>query len=321
MMKIVFYGANASTFEPGLSEQLHMPHEITVISDAAEGPGEADALAAADVVVGVQYQGTGIRNARLFQLPAAGYDKVDMDALPAGCAVCNAFGHENAIAEYVMTALLSRHVPLADADARLRRGDWHYWAGGPNGLRTEMGQQSIGIIGHGHIGKAVKDRALAFGMKVHVANRSPIEDARVTTHGLDALDEMAGEVDVLLNTLPLTDSTTGMISVAELAALRDGAVVMNVGRGPVIDEDALFAALEDGRLNAILDTWYVYPSQDDPNPQPSKHPFHDLPNVTITPHMSGWTTGTIARRTATVAENVNRLDRGDDLINLLKGAR
>lgn len=321
MMNIVFYGANAATFEPGLSEQLDMPHKITVISDAADGPGEAGALAGADVVVGVHYGGTGVQNARLFQLPAAGYDKVDLAALPPGCAVCNAFGHENAIAEYVMTALLSRHVPLADADARLRQGDWHYWAGGPDGLRTEMGQQSIGILGHGHIGKAVKERALAFGMTVHVANRSPVEDARVTAHGLEALAAMAGEVDVLLNTLPLTDSTARLIGSAELAALRDGAVVMNVGRGPVIDEDALFAALKGGRLNAVLDTWYVYPSAEDPAPQPSKHPFRDLPNVTLTPHMSGWTNGTIARRTATVAENVNRLARGETLINLVKAAR
>ena len=318
-MKIVIYGANASTFEPGLSEQLEIPHEIRVISDAADAPGEAEALACADVVVGVHYAGAGVQNARLFQLPAAGYDKVDMDALPAGCAVCNAFGHENAIAEYVMTALLSQHVPLADADARLRRGDWLYWAGGPGGLRTELGQQSIGILGHGHIGKAVKERALAFGMTVHVANRSPVADPRITAHGLEALTDMAGRVDIVLNTLPLTDQTRGMIGAEVLAAMPDGALIMNVGRGPVIDEDALFAAVQSGRLGAILDTWYIYPSAGDPSPRPSKHPFQDLPNVTITPHMSGWTTGTIARRTATVAENVNRLARGDTLINLIKG--
>lgn len=320
MINIVFYGINAAAFEPGLSEQLDIPHQITVISDAADGPGEAEALAGADVVVGVHYKGAGVQEARLFHLPAAGYDLVDMEALPAGCAVCNAFGHENAIAEYVMAALLSRHVPLADADARLRQGDWHYWAGGPDGLRTEMGQQSIGVVGHGHIGKAVKERALAFDMKVHVANRSPVEDARVTTHGLEALAGMAEQVDVLLNTLPLSDSTTGLIGAAELAALRDDAVIMNVGRGPVIDEDALFAALKDGRLNAVLDTWYAYPSKENLGPRPSKHPFHKLSNVTLTPHMSAWTTGTIARRTATVAENVNRLARGEDLINVIKGA-
>jgi phosphoglycerate dehydrogenase-like enzyme len=132
---------------------------------------------------------------------------------------------------------------------------------------------------------------------------------------------MAAEVDILINTLPRTDETAGLSGVAELAALRDGALIMNVGRGPVIDETALFDAVKDGRLGAILDTWYVYPSADTPGPMPSKYPFHTLPNVTITPHMSGWTTGTIARRTATVAENVNRLARGEALVNVIKRAQ
>ncbi|MEP6201382.1 MAG: 2-hydroxyacid dehydrogenase, partial [Marinomonas sp.] len=312
-MKIVFYGANAATFEPGLAKLLDEPHQITVTSDGADGDGEALALAEADVVVGAHYKaGAGAQKARLFQPPAAGYDKVDLDALPEGCAVCNAFGHENAISEYVFSVLLARHVPLADADARLRKGDWRYWSGsGPSGLRTELGTQHLGIVGHGHIGKAVKERALAFGMPVHVANRSPVEDARVKQHGLAALEEMASEVDVLLNTLPLTPETEGLIDAKVLRALKDGSVVMNVGRGPVIAEQALYDELSRGRLDAAIGAWYTYPSGDDPTPKPSRLPFHDLFDVTLTPHMSGWTTGTIARRTATIAENVNRLARGE----------
>lgn len=319
-LKIVFHGANASTFVPGLSEQLEMPHEIRVIPDSGLSQDEALALAGADVVVGVHYAQTdGALSARLYQLPSAGYDKVDMAALPDGCTACNAFGHENAIAEYVICALLSRHVPLMDADARLRRGDWFYWAGGPDGVRTEMAAERIGIVGFGHIGKTLAERALAFGMAVHVANRSPLSDGRVTAHGLDDLAGMAAKVDILINTLPLAENTQGLIGADVLEALKNGALVMNVGRGPVICEDALWDALKDGRLNAILDTWYVYPSASDAHPMPSKHPFHTLENVTITPHMSGWTRGTIARRTATVAENINRLWRGDALLNVVRG--
>ena len=321
-MKIVFHGANAATFVPGLSEQLGMPHSLSVLSDALDQPGEAQALAGADVVVGVHYAASdGPLSARLYQLPAAGFDKVALDALPDGCTACNAFGHENAIAEYVICALLSRHVPLADADRRLRAGDWHYWAGGPDGVRTEMGAERLGIVGFGHIGKALADRARAFGMAVHVANRSPVADPHVTAHRLDALESMAARVDILINTLPLAADTQGIINAPVLAALKDGALVMNVGRGPVIDEDALWEALRGGRLSAVLDTWYVYPSGGDPQPMPSKHPFHSLPNVTLTPHMSGWTTGTIARRTATVAENVNRLWRGAPLLNVIRAPR
>lgn len=319
-MKIVFHGANASTFAPGFVDLLEGAHEVSVVADRVEG-AEAAALSAADVVIGVRYDRSDPRlSARLYHLPAAGYDKLDMAALPEGCAVCNCFGHEQAIAEYVMAALLSRHVPLADADSRLRRGDWLYWAGGPGGLRTELGAETIGIVGHGHIGRTVAERALAFGMTVHVANRSPVADPRYAgTWGLDALEQMLGRVDIVLNTLPLTEATRGLIGAGALGAMQPHAIVMNVGRGPVIDEDALFDALSAQRIGgAILDTWYVYPTADSPAPMPGHRPFHELPNVTLTPHMSGWTEGTIARRQRTMAENVDRLAAGRPLLNRLR---
>lgn len=322
-MKIVFFGKNASTFHPGFEALLAAPCEVSVLSDDLGKTGEAEALANADVVIGVRYGADmpGLR-AKLFQLPAAGYDAVDMAALPKGCTVCNAFGHENAIAEYVMTALLMRHVPIADADKRLRQGDWKYWAGGPDGLRTELGSQTLGIVGYGHIGKAVADRALAFGMKVQVANRSPVSDPRLfRTWGLGELPKMAAEVDILLNTLPLAESTKGLVNKSVLQAMSPQAIVMNVGRGAVVDEADLFAALSTNQIGgAILDTWYVYPSADDPKPHPAKLPFHDLSNVTMTPHMSGWTEGTVRRRTETCAQNVNRLMAGLPFENIVRQA-
>ena len=320
MMKIVFHGANAETFLPGFAQLLDDKHEVILVSDTLDDTGEAEALASADVVVGISYHADLPRlSAQLYHLPSAGYDAVDMDYLPQDCQVCNCFGHEAAIAEYVMAALLARHVPLVQADSQLRQGDWHYWAGKPTGLRTELGAQSIGIVGHGHIGSTVAARARAFGMEVHVANRSIVQGDYAATYGLDQLGEMAGRVDILINTLPLADSTEGLIDADVLGAMRPDGIVMNVGRGQVIDEDALFAVLSSNKIGgAILDTWYVYPSADEPNPMPSRHPFHRLDNVTITPHMSGWTTGTIARRRVTLADNVNRLASGQPLANTLR---
>jgi phosphoglycerate dehydrogenase-like enzyme len=319
-MNIVLFCKNAGTFHPGFAGLVDTPAEVSILSDSLDQPEEAAFLAAADVVIGIRY-GAALPalSARLFQLPAAGYDGVDFATVPQACAVCNAFGHEGAIAEYVMAAPLSRHVPLADADARLRCGDWHYWAGGPNVLRSELGNQSIGIIGHGHIGRAVAARALAFGMQVHVANRSAVTGAGyAATYGLDDLKTMLGRVDIVLNTLPLSDQTKGLIGAAAFAVMQPHAIVMNVGRGPVIDEQALFDALSTGRIGgATLDTWYVYPSPDNPNPMPGTLPFLTLPNVTLTPHLSGWTEGTVRRRTETCAENVNRLAAGKPLLNLV----
>lgn len=323
-MRIVFHGANAATFHPGFAELLREPHEVALVSDGLEGAGEAEALAAAEVVIGIRLTTKHPKlSARLYQLPAAGYDGIAMDALPVTCTLCNAFGHEQAIAEYVMAALLSRHVPIADADRRLRQGDWQYWAGGPDSLRTELGAESIGILGHGHIGRTVAARAAAFGMAVHVANRSPVPAAGyAATYGLGRLREMLGRVDIVLNTLPLTEETRGLIGAEELEAMQPHAIIVNVGRGPVIDEDALYEALAGGRIGgAILDTWYVYPSATDPAPKPGHRPFHELANVTLTPHMSGWTEGTVARRRATLAENVNRLAAGEPLVNVVRPAR
>ena len=320
-MKIVFHGANAAAFLPGFAELLESRHDIAALSDTLQLPGEPAAFQAADVVIGVKLtRDHPPISAQLYQVPGAGYDGIDLSVLPSAAALCNCFGHEGAIAEYVMAALLARHVPLVEADAQLRQGNWHYWAGGPDGLRTELGAQSIGIVGYGHIGKAIAARASAFGMTVHVANRSPVADSRLAaTYGLAALPDMFGQVDIVINTLPLTSDTRGLIGAAALSAMKPQAIVMNVGRGAVIDEDALYDALSTNRIGgAILDTWYVYPTPDAPNPMPANRPFHLLPNVTMTPHMSGWTEGTIARRRRAMAENINRLTAQRDLINRIR---
>jgi phosphoglycerate dehydrogenase-like enzyme len=275
---------------------------------------------AADIVIGIKLaaQMPVPEGLKLYQVPGAGYDGIDLAALPGGAALCNCFGHENAIAEYVMAALLARHVPLADADRRLRSGDWTYWAGGPTGLRTELGDTSIGILGYGHIGKAIALRAKAFGMKVSVANRSPVPPSDVVERAfaLSDLPDFMGSADAVINTLPLTEETRGLVGAAELAAMRADAVILNVGRGGVIDEAALFDALKTRRIGgAIIDTWYVYPSAENAHPLPAHLPFHDLDNVTMTPHMSGWTHGTIRRRRETIADNINRCASGAKLRN------
>ncbi len=95
-------------------------------------------------------------------------------------------------------------------------------------------------------------------------------------------------------------------------------VILNVGRGPVIDEAALYAALKERRIGgAIIDTWYVYPSAANPTPHPGTLPFHTLDNCVLTPHMSGWTHGTIRRRQETMADNIRRLAAGQPLENMV----
>lgn len=321
-LKIVFHGQNAANFRHGFEQLIAAEHQILDLSDALDQSGERESYAGADVVIGIKlHQDMPIPlKARLFHAPAAGTDTVNLSLLPAQCALANCFGHENAIAEYVMAALLQRHVPLAIADHDLRQQRWTYWAGRPSALRTEMGSQTLGLLGFGHIAQTVSQRAKAFGMQVHVANRSPIQHPMVDkSWTLDALADFMGSADAVVVSLPLTDNTLGLVNSKALQSMRPDALLINVGRGPVIDEQALFEALKERRIGgAVIDTWYQYPSPSSPECAPSKYDFASLDNVQMTPHMSGWTAGTVRRRQETLAENISRLSQGQALINVLK---
>jgi phosphoglycerate dehydrogenase-like enzyme len=327
-MKIVFHGGNAANFRTGFEAILDQAglsggrYDIVDVSEALDQPGERAHFETADVIIGVRLGDAEPvpRKLRLYQAPAAGTDAINPARLPQGAALCNCFGHESAIAEYVMTALLMRHVPLADADARLRRGEWTWWAGRPGALRSELGSQTIGLLGYGHIGKAIAARAKAFGMRVSVANRTPVPvSAGVDeSHRLEDLARFMASADAIVVSVPLTDGTRGLVDAAALAAMRPDAVVINVGRGPVIDEAALFDALKSRRIGgAVIDTWYTYPSVGKPETSPGTLPFESLPNLVMTPHMSGWTDGTVRRRQETIADNIRRLEQSLPLANVV----
>ncbi len=321
-LSIVFHGANATNFRQGFEQLIDPRHQIADVSDRLDQPGERACYENADVIIGIAFNATlpTPRRLRLFHAPAAGTDAVDLALLPASAALCNCFGHEAAIAEYVMTALLQRHVPLAAADADLRAQRWTYWAGRPTALRTELGSQTLGLLGFGHIAQAIAARAKAFGMQVHVANRSAVASPLVDrTFSLADLPAFMGSADAVVVSLPLTPQTQGLVGQAALAAMRPDALILNVGRGPVIEEQALFDALSAKRIGgAIIDTWYQYPTAAQAECAPSRLDFASLSNVLMTPHMSGWTRGTVQRRQQTMADNLARLAEGRPLLNVVR---
>ena len=324
-LNIVFHGQNASQFRAGLEPLLGGSHVILSLSDALDQEGERQHFERADVVVGIRLNADmpRPRNLKLYHAPAAGTDAIDPSCLPAQSSLCNCFGHEDAISEYVMAALLARHVPLARADADLRQQRWTYWAAAPGSLRTELGAQTLGVIGMGHIGRTLAQRAKAFGMRVHACNRSPVDHPSVDrAWGLNDLHAFMASADSIVVTLPLTETTRGLIDQQALAAMRGHAVIINVGRGPVIEEQALFSALQQRSIGgAVIDTWYQYPSAANAGCSPSSLNFASLDNVLMTPHMSGWTEGTVRRRQHTLADNIERLANGRELINVVRAAQ
>ena len=325
-MRIVFHGENAASFSDDFQRLVGESAQISVLPDVLTEPADAQAYAAADVIIGARFSRDlpQPQQLQLFHVPGAGYDAVDLEAIPDSAVVCNCFGHEHAIAEYVMAALLERHVPLAEADRHLRRGIWTYTSGSPVRVHGELAEKTIGLLGFGHIGKAIAARAKAFEMKVHVANRSPVPaSSRVDrSFGLHELAEFWSSADFFVVSVPSNADTVGMVNAESFAAMRASAVILNVGRGPTIDERSLYDALKSRRIAAaVIDTWYSYPSPGSPTALPSKFPFHELPNVVMTPHMSGWTTGTIRRRRQTIADNIRRRAASRPCVNVVRPAR
>ncbi len=324
-MLVVFYGRSAISFLDGFAALCAAPPVTIAVGDDDRSPAALRAFEAAEAIVGTHFRdpALAVPRLRLFQVAGAGLDAVDLSLPPPSAAVCNCFGHEEGIAEYVLLAMLRHVAPVDDADRRLRgAGDWHWSAATAGAFHDEIAGRTLGILGYGRIGRAVARRARAFGMEIVAANRSPVEgdDGTVDRYvPLDDLGPLYGRADFLVCALPLTESTRSLVDAAAFARMRPTAFVINVGRGPVIDEAALYHALKERRIaGACIDTWYVYPGAGDPNPQPSRLPFRELDNVTMTPHMSGWTFGTRRRRQRAMALNLDRLAAGEPLLNVVR---
>jgi phosphoglycerate dehydrogenase-like enzyme len=250
---------------------------------------------------------------RLLQTPTAGFDRVELAAVPKNCVVCNVHEHQSAIAEYVFAAMLQWGIRLADLDRRFRAGDWTGGVAKPGHMHREIGGRTLGIIGYGRIGKEVARLAKAFGMRVVAATRSPRDGENLDElTSIENLDALLPQCDFVLVACVLNEGTRGLIDARRLAALKREAVLINISRAAVVDEDALYTVLSEGRIGgAILDVWYSYPSIEAPDAKPSRFPFERLGNVIITPHASGWTEETVQRRWRFIAANLDRLARGE----------
>jgi len=235
--------------------------------------------------------------------------------------ICNAFGHETAIAEYVLMAMHVWSHRFREIESEFRaRSSWRSsWvqSGVPHG---EIFGSTVGIIGLGRVGREVARRAAAFGYRVVAANRSERrpESGIERVYPLTELDQMLPACDFVVLCTALAPETEGLIDRHRLALMKRSAFLINIARGSVVDEDAIYAALRDGGIGgAALDVWWQYPDATEPERRPSRHPFHELPNILMTPHCSGWTGGMVARRWSEVADNINRFVRGEPLKNVV----
>jgi phosphoglycerate dehydrogenase-like enzyme len=162
------------------------------------------------------------------------------------------------------------------------------------------------IVGGGSIGTAIARRLAPFEVPVTLVARR----GRPGVYAVSELPSLLPAADVVVLSVPLTEETTGMVDARFLAALPDGALVVNAARGPVVDTPALTAELATGRIGAALDVT-------DPEPLPADHPLWTMPNVLMTPHVAGSVRGLLPRAYRLVGEQVRRYVAGEPLVNVV----
>jgi phosphoglycerate dehydrogenase-like enzyme len=322
MLTVAFAGTFAASLAPPVRAHLGIPCDIRVTDEA----GIVDKLGEVDVLVAMAFireMATAARRLKLVQVPGAGLERIDRAALPAGTALANAYGHEVGIAEYVLGAMLTLTRGFVRLDAALRRGAWEsQWAVGapPPPPWPELAGKTLGILGYGRIGQALAQRARAFDMEICAIRRDvgrSTKEGLALLGGLEILDEVLRRSDYLVIAVPASLETRGLIGREQLRAMKPSAVLVNVSRAEIVDEEALYRALAERTIAAAaLDVWYRYPTQAGAT-LPARQPFHDLPNVLMTPHVSGWTDGMLRARAKLIAENIERTARGEPPVNLI----
>lgn len=194
--------------------------------------------------------------------------------------------HHNAAAtaEMALALLLGAAKSVIPYDRALRKGDWR-----PRYEESSevllSGSRAL-VLGYGAIGERIARACRGLGMEVQAVRRVPRGDEALP---ISTLDDLLPDADALLVALPWTSETEGLLDADRLARLPDDCCIVNVGRGPIIDEDALYSELKSGRLRAGLDVWYQYPAsaEEQQATQPSRHDFGALDNVVLSPHRAG----------------------------------
>lgn len=322
MKRVLLVGPAVHPFKDGLEKLVQTPWSCVNVGGAMNDGDFMRELATADAAIAVGFTKAAppAPRLKLLQVPGAGYDGIELAALPTGTALCNCFEHEAGVSEYAILAMLEWNVRLGRADADMRRGDWSRssrFGGAPD---AELAGKTVAIVGLGRIGRAVAQRAKAFDMRVVAANRTlRTGEANIdAVFGLDRLADALREADFIVLGCALTPETRGIIDARAFQAMKRNAVIVNVARGPVIDEAALWQALSTRRIGgAVIDTWWRYPGVATEDVAAWPHRFDTLDNVILSAHIAGWTTGTVERRTRVMAANLDRLARGEKLDNVI----
>jgi phosphoglycerate dehydrogenase-like enzyme len=255
--------------------------------------GAADRLGALDGV-----------DVGLVQSQSIGYDDVP-GALPPGHVFANAASvHETSTAELALALVLAAQRGIPDFVRAASEGRW------APARHESLADRRVLLLGYGGVGRAIEERLAPFEVELtRVASRAR-DDESGRIHGIDELPQLLPAAEVVIVAVPLNDATTGLVDREFLAAVPDGALVVNIARGRVADTDAVLAEARAGRLRFALDVT-------DPEPLPQGHPLFALPNVLISPHVGGASTAMMPRMARLLRRQIERMLRGEAPLNVV----
>lgn len=296
----------AAAVASGLSEDDRSALDFVVW--APKNRLDADVEARIDAVV-LPYMGAGnvvealreLPALKMVQLQSTGYDVVN-DLVGEVAVTTGAGAHAAATAELALALALGslRGIDVAARNMSERRWDHQ--------RRTSLADRQAMIIGVGGIGEEIRRRLEPFDVSITRVGSTARVDDHGDVHGVDELPELLPATEVVFLITPLTSQTHHLVDAEFLDALPDGALIVNVARGPVVDTGALVAELQSGRLQAALDVV-------DPEPLPADHPLWSTPNTLITPHEGGDTSAFEPRIHAILAEQCHRIVHDEALLN------
>jgi len=319
MMLNVYFYPSATILEPTELTDLLDENVLVTISEELPDPAEYHVLINA---FATREQLEASPNLHTLITPFAGM-------IPDTLALMKEFPHVkphnlpyNSVptAETALALVLGCSKFVALADRKLRQNDWSIrYSEQP---QIVLRGKTVMILGYGRAGRHLAPIFHALGMRV-LGVRSTVQaedraDPHATVHGTDELHDLLPRANVVVSTLPGTSETDGILGAREFDLLPRNAIVVNVGRGSVLDEEALYNALKDGKLGgAGIDVWYQYPRTVEArtNTAPSRFPFHELDNVIMSPHHAGWLGKEDGGRMPMLADMLNAAARGEPMPN------
>lgn len=252
-------------------------------------PADGEALARLPKLRAVQTMSAGVEHIARY--------------VPEHVLLCNGRGiHDTSTAELTLTLILASLRGIPEFVRAQERAEWK-----PE-RRESLADKRVLIVGYGQIGAAIEERVLPFEAEVVRVARG----ARHGVHAIDELPDLLPGADVVVLIVPGTDETKGLFDAGMLGCMKDGALLVNMSRGAVVDTDALLAELRGGRIHAALDVV-------DPEPLPGDHPLWQAPNLLIAPHVGGNSSAMQPRARRLVREQLHRLAAGEPLANVVRG--